>query len=182
MTNHNGYCIFPNSVLSGSCLRQMVSLTATATGHYSLLEASSNDQIQSQIRQTGQQRLFTQMVNNGISQLRQPDVANAMHSARPHIHHLHAKQFLLHPRLPGTCHQPPIRYNICKTRPTSLSSTVHRTPKPPYPSATLTQTSLEILMTENQHLAMYSCFPEVLLPGVLVSSHLSLSQRWKPNT
>jgi len=37
-------------------------------------------------------------------------------------------------------------------------------------------------MTENQHLAMYSCLPEVQLPGVLVSSPSSLFERWKPNT
>ena len=65
---------------------------------------------------------------------------------------------------------------------TSLSSTKHQTPKPPCPSATPTQISPEIPMTENQHLAMYSCLPEVPLPGVLTSSHLSLSQQWKPNT
>jgi len=37
--------------------------TATAIGHHSLLEASSKDQIQSQIRQTAQQRLLTQMMD-----------------------------------------------------------------------------------------------------------------------
>ena len=34
MTDHDGYCISSNSTLSGSCLRLMVFLTATATGHH----------------------------------------------------------------------------------------------------------------------------------------------------
>jgi len=37
-------------------------------------------------------------------------------------------------------------------------------------------------MTENEHLALYSCLPEVILPGVLISRRSSLSKRWKPNT
>jgi len=86
------------------------------------------------------------------------------------------------PRLLSTCQQPPTRYDICETRPTSLSSTMYQTLKPPCPSATPTQISPEIPMTENQHLAMYSSLPEALLPGVLVRSRLSPSERWKPNT
>jgi len=157
----HGYCISTNSALLVSCLRQMVFPTATATGHHSLLEASSKDQIQSQIRQAAQQRLLPQMTSHSPS----PCSANSPA-----------------PRLPSTCQQPSIHYDICDTRPTSLSSTMHQTPKPTCPPATPTQTSQEIAMTENQHLATYSCLPEALLPGVLVSSCSSLSQPWKSNT